>query len=351
MTTETEAASVRPSVAYSWQQAQWQRLADLHRDRRLPHALMLAGPAGTGKRHFADCLAALLLCLSPVNQVACGRCKGCDLVRAGTHPDLLMLQPEEKSRVIKISQVREATDFLAKTGQQGGRKVALIQPAEALNVNAANALLKSLEEPAGDTTLILVSHAPSQVMATIRSRCQLVDFPIPETSVSLAWLAPLVTGHKPEYLLHCAGGAPVAARDLLQGDVLEQRQELAGWLQAIGQARISPLDVAAKLSGDPLQTVEWMLQWVQAGIRAAVTGVDEGLNEVEAPLLEALAAVPEQIGFRFMDKLMQLKRQLLSNVALNKQLLQEELMLDWQALMKQSALLQQSRQQMVNGLL
>ncbi len=344
---------------YSWQQHQWQHLTTSLRDQKLPHALLLAGPKGTGKLHFAKRFAALLLCLSPVNQVACGRCKGCELLQADTHPDLSFLQPEDKSKVIKIDQVRGVIDFLAKTAQQGGRKVAIVEPAETLNISAANALLKSLEEPSGETTLLLVSHAPSQIMATIRSRCQMLAFPLPTREVSLNWLSPLAVGHDPEYLLHCAAGAPLAAFNLMSGDSLEQREAFAKSLLGIAQGRVSPLDAASQgQSSESLILIEWIMQLVQQAVQNHVllasdttSGSSIPADRPEAEIVSWLAATNSKIVFRFWDKLLVLKRQLLSNTNPNKQLLLEEVMMDWQALMKQSNKLQQSRQQMMNGLL
>ena len=331
---------------YSWQRTQWQRMEQQRANGKLPHALLLAGPAGVGKLQFARAKAHFLLCLSPIEDAACGRCKGCELNKAGTHPDLYSLQPEDKSRVIKIDQVRRLTDFVAKTSQQGGMKLIVIEPVEALNINAANALLKSLEEPSAGTLLLLVSHVPSQIMATIRSRCQQLEFPLPDRVEALEWLAPLASGLDPKYLLSCAGGAPVAALALMTGDQLEARQQLASSLIAIAQQQMSPLDVAAKLSKrEPLEVLANVMQWLQLGIRQqahAAANIEE--------VVSLLEHVPQPIMFRFWDKLVALKRQLLSAANPNKQLLFEELLLDWQALVKQGARLSQSRQQLMNGL-
>lgn len=340
------------AIPYTWQMQAWQRLGEQHADQKLPHALMLTGAKGIGKSHFATAFAFFLLCLSPVNGVPCGRCKGCELNLAATHPDLFILQPEAGSRVIKIDQVRRLTEFLSKTAQQGGQKVAIIEPAETLNVNAANALLKSLEEPSGRSSLLLVAHMPSQVMATIRSRCQQIAFPLPATTESLSWLTPLAVGHDPSYLLECASGAPLAALELLNGDALDQRQALADGLLALVQNSGSALDLAAGLQrGEPLTVVEAVMQWVQQGLKQQ-QGVMVALgNATEDQLLELIATVPAAILYRFWDKMVAVKRQLLSTANPNKQLLLEELMMDWQALARQSTQVAQSRQQVMNGLL
>lgn len=340
------------AIPYAWQMAPWRRLGEQAVDQKLPHALLLTGPKGIGKTHFARAMGFLLLCLSPVNGVPCSRCKGCELNLAGTHPDLFILQPESGSRVIKIDQVRRLTEFLAKTSQQGGRKIAIIEPVESLNVNAANALLKSLEEPSGSSTLLLVSHLSSQVMATIRSRCQQILFPLPAPAESLSWLTPLAVGQDADYLLECAGGAPLAALALLDGDALDQRQALAEGLLSLAQNSCSALDLAAELQrGEALPVLEVMMQWIQRGVKQPYAGGTPAGNATEAQLQHFIATLPVVVVYRFWDKMVTLKRQLLSTANPNKQLLLEELMMDWQALSRQSTRALQSRQQMLNGLL
>lgn len=332
----TEVTSVPLTQPYPWQAGVWQRLCRQHEDGRLPHALMLVGPVGIGKGQLARALAAYLLCQAPQSAAACGRCKACELLLAGTHPDLARVGPEEGSRVIKIDQVRSVTEFIAKTAQQGGRKVAIIEPVEALNTNAANALLKSLEEPSGDTVLILVSQHPSGVLATIRSRCQLLELGLPSEEDSLAWLTPLAVGQDPRHLLQCAGGAPLAAFTLLEGDALAWRETLAGGLAAIAGGRQSAVAMAAELqSGDPLVAVEHLLRWLQLGLRSR-SGRPHEASGTEATLLDLLARVPQPLLFRFWDKLIRCKRQLLSSANPNKQLLLEEMLLDWEALVQRA---------------
>lgn len=351
--THSSSAGDGLSLPYAWQSQQWQRLVQLAADQKIPHALILSGHQGVGKRHFAEAIGYFLLCRSPVNKVPCGRCKGCELNQAGTHPDLFFLEPEDGSRVIKIDQVRKLTEFVAKTSQQGGVKIALINPAEALNINAANALLKSLEEPSGDTVLLLVTQAPTQVMATIRSRCQQMQFGLPSTEESLAWLEPLAVGHDPQYLLDSVGGAPLAALQLLEDDTLEQLQALVDGLLGLAHSRCTALELAAKLHrNEVLPIIEFIMKWLQLGQKRAVIELPQAsYTDTEFELLEILSTIPAAIMYRFWDKIVIIKRQLLSASNPNKQLLLEELFMDWQALMKQSQKLTQTRQRMMNELL
>ncbi len=151
-----------------------------------PHALLLAGPRGMGKRTLALNLARGLLCESPrADGLACGTCASCGFVAAGQHPDLQLLELFEtddgETRAvteIKVDRIRALIDWAQLTGHRGRAKVAVIAPAEAMNPNAANALLKTLEEPPPATFLILVAHQAGRVPATLRSRCR--RFPAPQ---------------------------------------------------------------------------------------------------------------------------------------------------------------------------
>ncbi|BFM16317.1 DNA polymerase III subunit delta' [Maricurvus nonylphenolicus] len=330
-------------MPYPWQLGEWQRLLTQHEQQKLPHALLLAGSRGLGKRQFAVAFGQLLLCAAPQQGRSCGACRSCELNSAQTHPDILLIEPEEAGKAIKIDQIRQVSEFVAKTAQQGGRKVVMVAPAEAMNVNSANALLKSLEEPAGDTTLILVSHTPSQVMPTIRSRCQQLSFPVPPKEQSLQWLANLVTGPvSAETLLDMSAGAPFAALGLLEGDRLEQRQTVEKQLIAVAQGQLSALDAAKNWSSmEVLDIVEWVLLCLHSGAIARAQGQDSD------GVIALLGRIEPSIIFRFQDKMLIVKRQLLSGANPNKQLVLEELLLDWNALTKQAA---SPRQIQKNGL-
>lgn len=326
-----------PDYPYPWQLGEWQQLTQLVSARKLPHALMFAGPAGIGKRHLAEVLAQFLLCHTPLEDRACGQCRGCELNKAKTHPDLLWIEPEEAGKAIKVDQVRELTEALGKTAQQAGYKLVIIDPAEAMNTNSANALLKSLEEPAANTLLILVSHTPSAVLPTIRSRCQLRVLPMPREEQVLHWLSPLLVGRniEPQRLLMAARGAPLAALELLEGDALEQQEEqLQQWVRvSLGQS--SAIDVASNWhSGDSISLMEWFLGALHTVARWR-GGVDDGrVQEWPVEFRERLQQISVLHLHRYLEKVLQSKKQLLSGANPNKQLLWEELLLDWSAVLR-----------------
>ncbi|HEX5756525.1 MAG TPA: AAA family ATPase, partial [Arenimonas sp.] len=178
-----------------WQQAVLDTALGALAERRLGHALLLVGPEHMGKAEFADALAQRLLCATPGDDgLACGRCRGCQLYAHGTHPDFRRetLQVNEKTgkqrSEIVIDQVRGLGAWFALTPQLGGAQVALIDPADSMNTATSNALLKTLEEPAPNRFLLLVSSRPGRLPATIRSRCQRLLFRLPPRAEALAWL-------------------------------------------------------------------------------------------------------------------------------------------------------------------
>lgn len=204
----------------------------------LPHAMLFIGPAGTGKGLFADQLAARLLCESAHgSQPACGVCAGCHLLTTGNHPDFRKVTLEvdaveeggeesapkspakskKKSATpttqIKIDQIRALEEFVFVGSHRQGKRVIVIDPADAMNVAATNSLLKILEEPPSSVYFLLVSSNMKRLLPTLRSRCRQMVFGIPDVAVASAWLK--AEGiQKPEQLLSLAGGAPLKALEL-----------------------------------------------------------------------------------------------------------------------------------------
>jgi len=316
-----------PVIPYHWQQGLWAPLCQQFEAQRLPHALMLTGQRGVGKHQFAKVLAQKLLCQSPTGDYGCGQCKGCQLLQAETHPDLRWLSPEEKSRVIKIDDVRTMCDFLAKTAQQGGWKVAVIEPAEAMNVHAANALLKSLEEPSGRTILVLLSHDAHLVPATVRSRCRKLLFPTPSRDEVIPWLEQ-VSG-KPVTdiieLLHGANGSPLLALEMDQNNGLEKHRQFVQLLLEVASGQRSAITAAEEcLSLSPLEA----LGWLQSSLIKALPQVQLSGEGSE------LFHNPPNIHnvYRYLDRLAAARRQMQSTANLNVQLLWEQILLDWKLL-------------------
>jgi len=312
-----------PIMPYSWQQEHWQQLQQLIESERMPHALLLNGAADIGKTQFANALAQQLLCEVPALDNACGQCKQCLMVSAGTHPDLLRLEPEGAGKAIKIDDVRSLGNLVAKTSQQGGWKVAIIQPAEAMNINAANALLKNLEEPSDKTLLILVSHQTERIPATVRSRCRILKFPLPATSITEPWLQQVTGNQNTQNLLELANNRPLLALRLLESDLLGKRQQFDELIERVARGDESPLKAAEWCKGEvSLEVIDWFQNNVNQRIRARTN--EQASGSKNNSLLRLL--------FRFTDRMLAAKQRLQSSANPNPQLLWEELLLDWQAL-------------------
>jgi DNA polymerase-3 subunit delta' len=255
-----------------WQKDTWGRLQPLITAGTLPHALLAAGPESIGKQHFLRSLAAVLLCDQPSAGLACGICRACDLMRAGSHPDLLVVETEEDSRVIKIDQVRQLIDFALKTPILASQKIILLGPAEAMNANAANALLKCLEEPSASTQILLYSHQPSALPATVRSRCQTLAMSPPAPQQCLEWLNQ-ITGSSPvsEQLLQVSAHRPLLARDIYLADGLDAQLTLQRGLDALLDGSLSALEFPPLVSGLELDRVLVLIQQrLESVLRAQV---------------------------------------------------------------------------------
>lgn len=259
-----------------WQATQWSQIYALLSAGRMPHALLLHGPGGCGKRMFAECVAAALLCES-TEQRPCGSCRGCTFYGAGTHPDRFSLSPEEGKQDISVAAVRVAVERAQLTRQYADYRAIIVEPADAMNVAAANALLKTLEEPTPGTVFLLVSSRPHALLATIRSRCHQMRFPPPSTAEAEEWLVTegMVESSVAQTLLEAAQGAPLRALGLHAEGGLEQRAEVDNALRGLLAGRLDPLAAARGLAKLPLDDV---LYWMQ--LRANDLVRRAGLGEV-----------------------------------------------------------------------
>jgi DNA polymerase-3 subunit delta' len=245
---------------------------------RLPHALLLHGPRGVGKLELAERIAQLLLCeAQDAARRPCGACDGCRWFLGGNHPDFRRIEPEAMARQgegaeeegdapakkgrpsiqIKVEQVRSLADFLNLRSHRGRLRVALVHPAEDMNPNTSNALLKGLEEPPGGAIFVLVSHRPARLPPTIRSRCVAVPLPTPPRDAALQWLAGQGVKDAERWLAY-AGGAPLRAAEhaadavalerLLQSPgPVDDREQLERFMDALQKIALDRASLALGL--------------------------------------------------------------------------------------------------------
>lgn len=325
-----------PQPPYPWLQGTWQNFAGLVEHKRIPHALLLVGQEGIGCEDLAKAMAQLLLCQTPTDGRSCGDCKSCKLAQADSHPDLLLLRPEEKSNVIKVSQIREMTEFTANTAQQGGRKLIIIHPAESMNTNAANALLKNLEEPSGDCIFILVAEKAAFLMPTIRSRCARTVIHLPPEEQAIAWLERNRVNN-PESLLREAGGRPLQVMEWLEQDIWGQKQALEKELFKLLSSDYLFLDCAKTAMGYGAPwVVEQLLGWLMQAVPNALLPSTINDSDQSLDFVGILRQCSAERLIRLYDSLIAKKRQLLSGANPNPQLLMEEVMMELKGLTRRS---------------
>ena len=243
------------SAPYPWLEAPWQRL--LAGRGRPAQALLLAGPRGVGKGALALAWAQALLCEAPLaDGAACGTCPACHWFDTGGHPDFRLVTLQEKTgkegetrmaTAIEVDQAREAVDYVQLSTYRAGFRVVLVNPADSLNLAAANALLKVLEEPPLNTVFVLVSDQPRRLLPTIRSRCTRLDIGLPPIDQAVQWLAGQGVDDA-KNLLALSGGTPLDAQRWADSGELDERRSVLE-----GLARPDLLDPVTL--GDRFKTV------------------------------------------------------------------------------------------------
>ncbi|MCY4329447.1 MAG: DNA polymerase III subunit delta' [Endozoicomonadaceae bacterium] len=322
---------------YPWQHDLWTSVTNRVTNQRLPHALLLTGPAETGRQTFASLLSNYMVCRHKTENMPCGSCKDCLLFQADTHPDLVNIFPEAAFKQIRIDQVRDMATFLGCHSNQGGYRVITISPAENMNINAANALLKTLEEPGKDILIMLIAQRPERLLATIRSRCQQLRFPLPNKDIATTWLKEQL----PEYtdiasVLEMAQGRPLAALRYVHENFKEKCVLLISGLKAILSAEQPLTEISLSWKElDSLFIFEWMLFAVTTIVRYKMTHQvsvlpawlqDDAfltlINHASATtLMEYYCWLTESYGL------------LVRQINLNTQLLNEALLIHWQKIL------------------
>jgi DNA polymerase-3 subunit delta' len=337
-------------MVYPWQVEQWQRLWQAAKNNRLPHAILLTGNAGMGKAHFAECFVRAHFCkakdAAPVSPCACPPCR---LISSRAHPNLLWIQSEKPGGAIKIDQIRDINEFVSHTSLQGEQRFVIINAAHQMNIHAANALLKALEEPSSGSLIALISNQHALLSATILGRCQRLAFPRPPIAAALAWLTnqlPVATQDtvQAELLLRLADGAPLAALRYAKQDWLAARQTILHTLYSLQQPHAAmsvanpndvadgPIQAAATIQGhDPLVLLNFILAWTLDVCKIQVGSDEKAImnQDFKAQLAELSHRLRLSAILNYMTYLQHLRKQLIAGVNFNKQLMVENILIRW----------------------
>ncbi len=284
------------SELYPWQMEDWERLQRM----RAAQGLLFQGQKGIGKLELAIRYAKSLLCEKPDDRgFACGECPACHWFSQGSHPDYRLLQPESEadeveagkkpSRQISVDQIRSLSDFLGMTAHQGGRRVVIISPAEAMNANAANALLKNLEEPPPGLLFILVTHRHHALLPTILSRCIRVVLSSPDVEIATRFLAGEGVKNPLDALARSGFSPLLALQD--EGDS-DAREKL---MRALQQRQMDVFGVAEALQKtEQTLVVQWLQQWCHDLVSQKLAGrlrYHPGHEKLIGNLIEPLDAL------------------------------------------------------------
>jgi DNA polymerase-3 subunit delta' len=313
-----------------WHTEIWQQLQQRRKAQNMPHALLLSGPAGVGKAQFADHLSQALVCAATeITRQPCGECQHCHLAQAGSHPDIRHIVPEEEGKAIRVDEIRQLIHKANLTTQNAHWQVFIINPAEAMNAAAANALLKTLEEPTPQTLFILVSANPNRLPATIRSRCQPIPFKPVLQEQALTWLQ-AQTGEDCTQALAFSGNAPLLALDIHQQNRLIVAQQTLAQLLELKIRQTNPLRIVESWSERPLAALFAELMRICSDILQLANQIQAARLFLPGQQLD-LQSLAQNINlsklYVFIERLNNYNQQMSHN--LNPQMLLGKIVIDW----------------------
>ncbi len=318
------------NLAYPWLENAIQQLERLYQSQKFPHALLIAGEEGLGQQALINELSQLLLCLGPVSHHACGVCRACHLFREQHHPDFRYLG--DNSTNISIDDIREITAYLSQSSHQAGNRIVVIA-ADNLTLACANALLKTLEEPPKQTYFMLVAKHPSAVLATIRSRCFVVNLSVPSHSQSLSWLKqqyPDEADNDLAWHLKVAGGVPLKVQAMTPQTLDKSQDLLESILYSQNLQAFYSQESQRWLTSDPREALYLLYYWVTELVSYITIGKTV-FSPKRSEQLATLSHLPVVKLLVFLESIVA-ALQALRQPGVNKPLLIEALFYEWHVL-------------------
>lgn len=310
------------SILYPWLEPYWLQLKRYQLQKRLPSGLMLVGDAGLGLPELARYFANGIFCANAKSDGnVCGQCSACLLFLAGNYPDYTFIEPEEDKKSIKIDVIRQLTQKLSLSRQYDKPRIVVISGADEMSHQASNSLLKTLEEPSENTTLILIAHKISTVPATIRSRCQTISVNKLDREPMLHWLEKQGCQQANQYLA-LSNGAPLKALNLSEMNALEARNKLFKAFLNLVDGEMDPLKFSELLiSMKEFPSVSWIISWLSDVIKINSFAPDSYINNVElnADLKVLAKKLHSKMIYKLFDQLMAISQ--LDTAQINQQLL------------------------------
>jgi DNA polymerase III subunit delta' len=320
-----------------WLGSAQQRLRASLAAKRLPHSLLLLSTPGLGAEQLANWITALALCESL--RSPCGVCASCQLLRSDSHPDSYLVRLEDDAQQIKVDQVRGLIESLSLKSYRGGYKVGVIEGAEALNANGANAFLKTLEEPTANTVLIMIARPSHRLPATIASRCLRLTLTPPPPEVAIAWLQahakgkPVSAGESAssgakswDAALGLAGGAPLLALELDSLGIAALDEDMRESLRQLGAGTVDVTLLADRwMKSSPGLRITWLENWITRRVHASLAGAPSHQSAEPVSLPAALLKPKIRALFELLDAARELRR--LASTGMNQQLALEALLL------------------------
>lgn len=321
---------------YPWLNVSYRQIISQHQADRSHHALLLQSLPGMGGDALAWGISRWLMCRQPDGLKSCGVCHACQLMQAGTHPDWYRLEADKGKTSLGVDAVRSVTEKIYHHAQQGGAKVVWLPDAGQLTESAANALLKTLEEPPKNTWFLLNCHEPSRLLATLRSRCLLWHLAPPDEAQSLIWLQKQGESDANARItaLRLSGGAPAAAAALLEGKTWQQRQQLCRALPEAVQGDLLTL-LPVLNHDDVVQRIGWLCALLVDAAKWQQGGGDFISNVDCQPLVVQIAGLlPGAAIDASLRQWLTCRERLLNVVAVNRELLLTEQLLNWQPILQ-----------------